>query len=187
MPGREDAFVSACEGLAQALLSRGGSEDVRRAAAALREAVARGGERLRPLCEEAAARARAAGAPIDGPSADEVRDRLAARESPARVLVVGGDAAQRAQADRIQDLGRRVGFEGTWIPAGARPAHKTLADVEQSARGASAILVLYGTGSDLRAGVTRLGTDLSVPVRELPWTGPAGIEPEVLSALRETL
>jgi hypothetical protein len=188
MPGREEAFVAACEGLAEALLARGSADDLRRAASVLREAVARGATRLRAAADDATARARAAGAPIEGPSQDEVRERLAARATPARVIVVGGDAAHRSQADRIQDLGRRIGFEGTWIPAGARPSHKTLADVESSARaGASAILVLHGIGTDLRAGVARLGTDLSVPVRELPWTGTAGIEPEVLSAIRDAL
>jgi tetratricopeptide (TPR) repeat protein len=188
MPGREREFAAECTALARHYLASGAPGSTAMAVALLREAVSRDGDEARSTYAEAVARARAEGVAVDGPSADEVRERIAGRGNPARIVVVGGDEARRPQVERLQDLGRRVGFEGSWILAGARPYHQTLAEVEESVkRGASTILIHHTATPDLRQGVRRIGEALSIPVREIPYVGAAGVEPEVLSALGRSL
>jgi tetratricopeptide (TPR) repeat protein len=185
MPERTHEFAEQCLVLARAHAAAGGEGNLRKAVALLREAVSRDAshDEARRAFAEICERAAAQGIDIGCPSPDAIRAKVAAKNG-ARVLVVGGDSARQPQAAALEDLGRRIGFEGTWIPAGARPLHQTLAEVEEGARkGASAILIHHAAGTDLRASVRALARDLSIPVREIAYAGTAGVEPEVLSAL----
>jgi hypothetical protein len=188
MPGRDADYARACVDLAGRVGDTGSAEGRRKAVALLREAAALGSEAAQAALPGAVEAARAAGLPVDGPSADDVRARLQGRSTAPRVLVVAGDGARKPHVDRVSDLGRRVGFEGSWVVAGARPPQKTLADVEASMRqGTSTIVVLHTATPDVREGVRRLAAGLSVPVREIPYSGAVGIEPEVLAALADSL
>ncbi|MBL9088723.1 MAG: CDC27 family protein [Planctomycetia bacterium] len=182
MAGRERPFVEAATALASHHADLGTPASLRTAISLLREAVALGGEEARGMWTDVAMRARAAGVEVDGPSLEDVRARFEQRGG-AKVVVVGGDDASRAHGPRVEDLGRRAGFEGSLVLGGAKPAAKTLADVEALARGAAAIVLLHSTTPELRDQVKRLAADLSVPVRELPYAGPASLEPELLAEL----
>jgi tetratricopeptide (TPR) repeat protein len=190
MPGKDAEFAAECLALARDHAASGDSRRLEKGVALLREALARdGSDEVRRAYEEICDQARAAGVDVDCPSADAIRAKVSTRSGEApRVIVVGGDSARAPQAHALQDLGRRVGFEGSWIPSGARPLHQTLAEVEEDARkGASAILIHHTAGSDLRASVRQLAQDLSIPVREIPYAGAAGVEPEVLTAVGSAL
>jgi hypothetical protein len=188
MPGRERAFVETCVALASHHARVGTAIDLRKAVSLLREAIARGGDEAGSMWEEVAARARAAGVAVDGPTPEEVRARLLGRPTSTRVVVVGGDESSRAHGERMQDIGRRAGFEGSLVVGGARPHHRTLAEVEEQARqGAAAIVLLHTTTQDVREGVRRLGSDLSVPVREIPYAGAASLETELLTEIGQAI
>jgi tetratricopeptide (TPR) repeat protein len=190
MPDRSREFAEQCLVLARAHAAGGGERNLRKAVALLREAVSRDASHddARRAFQEICERATAEGIDIGCPPAEAIRAKVASKAGGARVLVVGSDTARAPQAHALEDLGRRLGFEGAWIPAGARPLHQTLAEVEEGARkGASAILIHHSAGADLRASVRALAQDLSIPVREIAYAGPAGVEPEVLSALDSAL
>jgi hypothetical protein len=176
-------FLEAATALASHHADLGTPASLRTAISLLREAVALGGEEARGMWTDVATRARAAGVEVDGPSLEDVRARFEQRGGATKVVVVGGDDASRAHGPRVEDLGRRAGFEGSLVLGGAKPAAKTLADVEALARGAAAIVLLHSTTPELRDQVKRLAADLSVPVRELPYAGPASLEPELLIEL----
>ena len=125
---------------------------------------------------------------MDGPVPEELKARIQAGGTTPKVVVVGGDEASRPHAARMEDLGRRLGFQGSLVLGGARPAQRTLADVEEQLRaGATAVVLLHTAGPELREGVRRLAADLSIPVREIPYAGAASLEPELLGALEDTM
>ncbi len=133
-------------------------------------------------------RARAAGISVDGPVPEELKARIQARGASPRVVVVGGDEASRPHAARMEDLGRRIGFQGSLVLGGARPAQRVLADVEEQLRaGATAVVVLHTAGPELREGVRRLAAGMSVPVTEIPYAGAVSLEPELLCALEDSM
>jgi hypothetical protein len=185
-PGREHEFLAASAALAERVAAAGTPEALRRAAAIWREAAARGGDVEATAFDAARARARAASAPLDAPSADDVRSRLGAKAP--KVLLVTGDESRRAQAARIEEIGRKAGFEGAFVVAGARPPHRVLADVEAACRAGTTVILVHHTATpDLREGIRRLAADLSVAVREIPYSGSAGLEAEVLAAVGDAV
>ncbi len=188
MPGRERQFLEVATSLAGRHASVGTKDALHTAVSLLREAISRGGDEARGLWEDVSSRARAAGISVDGPEPEELKARIQARGVAPRVVVVGGDEASRPHAARMQDLGRRIGFEGSLVLGGARPAQRVLADVEEQLRaGATAVVVLHTAGPELREGVRRLAAGMSVPVTEIPYAGAVSLEPELLGALEGSL
>ena len=184
MPGRDRQFVDACVALADRHAEASAPTDLRKAVSLLREAIARGGDEASARWEDVAAKARAAGVVIEGPAPEDVRARLLAIGPSTRILVVGGDESSRAHGERLAEVGRRAGFTGALIVGGARPSQRALAEVEEAARdGATAIVLLHTATPDLKEGVRRLGGDLSLPVREIPYAGAASLEAELLTEL----
>ena len=70
---------------------------------------------------------------------------------------------------------------------GARPPARTLEDVAQAIEGSAAVILLHNVGLDVRDGVKQLAAGKNAAVKELPFAGSAGFEPEVLSALDAVL
>ncbi len=183
MPGRGAQLVAAAQSAAAAHLQSQEPARVARALALLREAAGSDPAGVAPQlasAREAAARLGVAPEPC---RSEDCRQKLAARATPARLLVVGGDEGRRPHLDRLKDLSQRLGFQGDWVFTGARPPLKTLKEIEDSARGAHAILLHHGAGPELRQEVRRLGQALAIPVREATWLGAAGVEEEVVQVL----
>jgi len=68
-----------------------------------------------------------------------------------------------------------------------RNAARSVSGCENPDVETSTIVVLHTATPDVREGVRRLAAGLSVPVREIPYAGAVGIEPEVLAALADSL
>jgi hypothetical protein len=184
MPNRGRELVAAATAAAKAHLESGDSARAARAVALLCEAEAHDAAAVAPLlaqAREAASRSGAAAAAHC--DRDGTAKKLAARPTPVRLLVIGGDEGRRPHLERLKDLSQRLGFQGDWVFTGARPPLKTLKEIEDSAKGAHAILLHHGAGPELRQEVRRLGQSLAIPVREATWLGTVGVEGEVLQAL----
>jgi hypothetical protein len=129
------------------------------------------------------ARARQGGGEIPVPSPDAIQQKLSARGRPTRLLVIGGDEGRKPTERTLHDLGQRLGFQAIWLFVGARPALKTLRDLDPTLQQADAVLVHHLAGPELRDEMRRLGAGRSIPVREATWLGTRGIEAEVLQTL----
>lgn len=179
MPGRGPQLVAAALAAAREHLGSGDPGRAARAAAILREAEAYDAAAVAPVL----AQARQASGGASAPSAEECQKRLAARGSPMRLLVIGGDEGRKPTERVLHELGQRLGFQGAWLFTGARPPLKVLREIEPTVRGANTILLHHGAGPELRDEIRRLGASLSIPVREAHWLGTQGVKDEVLEAL----
>jgi len=187
MPDRDGKFVEACVTCATAYLEAGDDALVGKALSLAREASARDEDAVAELLGAATKAAKKAGLLSDDPSEDDYKARISELDEKPHILLVGGDEGRRPHLERFQELAERVGFEGDWIFTGARPPHKTLQEIEDSAQHTSAILIHHGAGADVREEVKKLADELEVPVREVAWMGQRGVETEVLLTLGDAV
>lgn len=182
MPGRDELFVEHCVACAEHCLERAGEGDALCALNMLTEAGRRDPDAGRDLLERARAAAAAAGL-TEPSSAEDLARRLGEIDAPVNILVVGGDEGRRPHAHRFEETVRRLGLQGSWIFTGAMPPARSLEEIDGAAETASAILLHDRLDPDLREEVHKIGADLDVLVRELPWTGAGGVEGEVRRTL----
>lgn len=183
MPERESQFVEAAVACAQLCLESGEPARIGRALCMLREAAEHDADAVKDTLAAAEAAATEAGIDTETPSADTAKSKVDEAEERPHILLVGGDEGRRPHLDAFNDLAKRVGFDGDWIFTGARPPHKTLQEIEDTAEQTSAILLHHGTGTDIRGEVLKLAAEMEIPVREAAWLGRSVIEPEVLRTL----
>lgn len=178
MPGRDEKFVEHCIACAENCLERGEAADVLCALNMLQEAAHRDADEVGELLERARKAAKAKGV-VAAPSAENCSAKLKAIDAPVNILVVGGDEGRKPHARSFDEAARRLGLDGSWIFTGSVPPNKSLEEIDEAAEEASAILLHDRVDAELRAEVHKIGEDLDILVREMPWVGVRGVQEEL--------
>ncbi len=187
MTGRERPFAEAATALANIYAEEGDAHSLHEAVALLREAIAKGSDEAHTTWADVGPRARAAGVPVDGAELEAVKAKVAARGAPVKIVVLAGDESSRPHEARLSKIAHGLGIEAVFVMGGARPPARTLEDLERAIEGAVAVIVLHNAGMDLRDGVRAAAEPRGVAVKELPFAGAVGFEPEVLAAIDAVL
>jgi hypothetical protein len=149
----------------------------------LTEAAQRDADVVGALLEETKAAAAELDVDLDAPDMSECKSFIDELEEEPFILVVGGDEGRRPHLERFQSMAKDMGFEGSWIFTGARPPHKTLQEIEDTAQESSAILLHHRAEPEVREEVRKIAAELGIPLRESVWLGAHGVEAEVLRTL----
>ena len=173
--------------MAGSYLERGDKSDIACALSILKEAAEVDPDATHELLEGAKAAAKKSKLPADStPDSGKVKARVDALGEPPYLLLVGGDEGRRPHLASFEALRDEVGFDGEWIFTAAKPAQKSLAQIEETAEeGLDAILVHPRTTDDLRSRLREIAGELEIPLREVPWLGRNGIALEVLRTVDE--